>query len=267
MSTTSLPGADGNGSFAADAVATLALAAPWLAAMWLAPVPQWQSYHDFADQRALFGLPHALNVLSNLPFFVVGALGLSRLRTLPHAARAPYGVFFAGVLLTAFGSGWYHLDPRDATLVWDRLPIALGFAGLVAGTLADRRPRRAVPYAAAFAFVGLATVVTWAATGNLLPYIVMQASFLGAALFATACLPSGYTRARWLYGAAALYGAAVACEYFDAAIAAAAGGAISGHTLKHLLAALALAVVYAMLRTRRALFDQPVTGGRSLGTR
>lgn len=253
MNTTSVPGAGGERSVAVDVVAALALAAPWLATVWLAPIAQWQSYHDFADQRTLLGLPHALNVLSNLPFLVVGALGLVQLRTMPRASSAPYGVFFAGVLLTAFGSAWYHLDPRDATLVWDRLPIALGFAGLVAGTLADRQPRRAVPYAAAFAFVGLATVMTWAATGNLLPYLVMQVGFLAAALFATARLPSAYTRARWLYAAAALYGAAVACEYFDAAIAAAAGGAISGHTLKHLLAALALAVVYAMVRTRRAL--------------
>lgn len=234
-----------------ERAAALALAVPILAAMLLPGVAQWQSYHDFGDQRTLLGVPHGLNVLSNLPFLVVGALGLGHLlRTANDRGVAlTYGLFFTGALLTAFGSAWYHLDPRDSTLVWDRLPIALGFAGLVAATLADRLPRRATLFAAAFAAVGIATVLHWAWSGNLLPYLLMQASFVAAALFATARVPSTYTHARWLYGAAGLYGMAIVCEQFDKAIEASLGG-LSGHTLKHLLAALGLYVVYAMLRRR-----------------
>src|SRR5512136_726729 len=117
---------------AVDWLALLALGAPWLAAALLPAVAQWQSYHDFADARPWLGLPHAFNVLSNLPFLVIGTLGLRHLvRTgADRPVALPYGLFFVGVLLTSFGSAWYHLDPRDATLVWDRLPIALGFAGL-----------------------------------------------------------------------------------------------------------------------------------------
>jgi hypothetical protein len=245
------------GDLGADLVAFVALAVPWIAASLLPTVAQWQGYHELADQRTLAGVPHAANVLSNLPFLLVGALGLVRLRGAGvRGVAAPYGLLFAGVLLTAFGSAWYHLDPRDATLVWDRVPIALAFAGLVAGTLADRAPRRGLPYAAAFAAVAAATVLAWVVAGNLLPYVAMQASFVGAALVATARLPSRFTHARWLYGAAALYGLGVACEYFDRAIEAAAHGAISGHTLKHLLAALALYVVAEMLRRRRPLSRQ-----------
>lgn len=242
---------------AADLVAIVALAAPWIAAALLPAVAQWPSYHDFADQRSLVGVPHAANVLSNLAFLLVGTLGLAWLRgAAVRGVAAAYGLLFAGVLLTAFGSAWYHLDPRDATLVWDRLPIALAFAGLTAGTLADRAPRRCLVYAAAFGAVAAATVLAWVVTGNLLPYLVMQAGFVTAALVATARLPSRFSHPRWLFGAAALYGLAVASEHFDRAISASTHGVISGHTLKHLLAALALFVVAAMLRRRRPLPPQ-----------
>lgn len=237
---------------AVDTLALLALAAPWIAALLLPALGQWQSYHDFADQRPQFGVPHAFNVLSNLPFLLVGALGLAHVRRVPdrHVVLC-YGLFFAGVGLTAFGSAFYHLDPRDATLVWDRLPIALGFAGLVAATLSDRRPRRATPFALAFAAVATATVLAWAWRDDLVPYLAMQASFMAAALYATARVPSRYPHARWLYGAAALYGLALVCEQLDRAVHVWSAGALSGHTLKHLVAALALFVVYAMLRKRR----------------
>src|SRR6266849_5031506 len=42
----------------------------------LAPMPQTQGYHRFKDARTLLGLPNALNVLSNIPFFLVGVWGL-----------------------------------------------------------------------------------------------------------------------------------------------------------------------------------------------
>jgi hypothetical protein len=238
-----------------DALALLALAVPWIAAAVLPALPQWQSYHDFADQRLLFGVPHALNVLSNLPFLAIGALGLvwtGRHRERRPAAL-PYTLFFVGATLTAFGSGWYHADPRDATLVWDRLPMALAFAGLLAGTLADRAPSRATPYAVGCAAVGVGTVLAWHWSGDLVAYLAMQAGFVATALYATARVPSPFTRARWLYGATALYGVALVCERFDGAIDGALGGTLSGHTLKHLFAAAALAVILVMVRSRRPI--------------
>jgi hypothetical protein len=33
---------------------------------------------------------------------------------------------FLGIFLTGFGSAYYHLEPSDQTLFWDRLPIAIG---------------------------------------------------------------------------------------------------------------------------------------------
>ena len=39
-------------------------------------IPQNSDYHNFADQRALWGIPHFGDVLSNLPFVLVGFWGL-----------------------------------------------------------------------------------------------------------------------------------------------------------------------------------------------
>jgi hypothetical protein len=215
------------------------------------------AYHNFADQRMCGRIPHGLNVLSNLPFLIVGALGLAliarwrRVAGISAQSVWPYGVLFAGVALTAFGSGYYHQNPSHETLVWDRLPMALGFAGLVAGTLADRGWRSTMALLLALTAISVGSVLLWAGTGNLLPYLVMQMSFMAAALLATALSPSAFTRARWVYGALAVYALAIVCERFDWEIFVFLRGTVSGHTIKHLLAAGAIFVLYVMLRTRR----------------
>ncbi|MGZ9059858.1 MAG: hypothetical protein ACXW14_11520 [Burkholderiaceae bacterium] len=243
-------------------LALCALLAPWCAA-WLMPAfPQPQSFHDYADQRVWLGVPYAADVLSNLPFLAVGALGLhfalhgwrfsNRAAFSDQRAAWPYALLFAGVVLTAFGSAWYHAQPNDATLVWDRLPIALGFAGLVAGTLKDRAPQRISQWLLAFATVGAGTVLHWHVSGNLVPYLVMQVGFILTALIATAWIGSRYTLANRVYVAAALYAVAMICERLDHQLYELLGGWISGHTLKHLFACAAIAVIYSMLRERRA---------------
>jgi hypothetical protein len=239
-------------------MALCAAAAPWLVASVLPPMAQPQSYHDFADQRTLWGIPHALNVLSNLPFVVVGLMGLQALATRVRflsplrGARAPWIVLFIGVALTGLGSAYYHLDPSDATLVWDRLPMALGFAGLVAGTLADRAVRLAWLLLAVLVGVGTGAVIYWAVLGNLVPYLVMQASFIAIALVATVMIRSPYSHAGVLYAAVALYAAAIVSERLDHPINAALGGVVSGHTLKHLFAAAGGYAIYRMLVVRQS---------------
>src|ERR1700726_4078954 len=72
------------------------------------PIPQDQSYHQFADQRALLGVPNFWNVVSNLPFIAIGAAGLRRFRHDPTTI-----VLFSGMLLTGVGSSSYHWNPSD----------------------------------------------------------------------------------------------------------------------------------------------------------
>ncbi len=114
-----------------------------IAAFVVPAMPQPLSYHAFADCRTIFGLPNFFNVVSNLPFLVAGVLGLVHVyrgdgRFIDPREQLPYLVFFLGALLTCFGSAYYHAAPDNARLVWDRLPMTLGFAGLVAAAVAER---------------------------------------------------------------------------------------------------------------------------------
>jgi hypothetical protein len=101
----------------------------------LPPIPQPASYHQFADQRPWLGIPNFRDVASNLAFAVVGLAGLWFLLKpgkltnafIDHRERRPYLVAFFGLLLTAFGSAYYHLAPSNARLIWDRLPMTIVF--------------------------------------------------------------------------------------------------------------------------------------------
>ena len=118
-----------------------------------APVAQSLAYHHFADRRTIFGIPNGCDVLSNALFLVVGGLGLwyvlcanpgrGSAAFLSQGERWPYAVFFLGVLLTAFGSAYYHLTPDNARLVWDRLPMTVGFMAFLAAMIAERIDLRA----------------------------------------------------------------------------------------------------------------------------
>ena len=242
-------------------LALCVLLVPWLAAWLLPAFAQPQSFHSYADQRFWLGLPHAADVLSNLPFLAVGAFGLhfalrgwhsmNRNAFTDQRAAWPYAVLFAGVAMTAFGSAWYHAQPNDATLLWDRLPMALGFAGLVAGTLTDRAPQRLLQLLLAFVAVGAGTVLYWHSSANLLPYLLMQAGFIVAALIATAWIRPRYTHSNRVYAATGLYAVAVIFERLDHQVYALFTGWISGHTIKHLFACAAILMLLSMLRVRK----------------
>ena len=123
-----LSGAETGLLLGAAALLALALFGPVL--------PATAHQHDFADQRTLWGIPCALDVLSNLAFALAGAWGWWVLRRVPPAAldaisRALAALFFGGLLCTAAGSALYHWQPQDAGLLWDRLGMVLPFAGLL----------------------------------------------------------------------------------------------------------------------------------------
>lgn len=108
------------------------------------PIAQPFGYHDFADRSVLFGVPHAGDVLSNVGFAIVGIWGVIRLwpvrRNAAITAGWPgYSVFLLALVLTAAGSCVYHLSPNNARLIWDRVPIALACAGLLAAVRAESR--------------------------------------------------------------------------------------------------------------------------------
>ncbi len=138
--------------------------------LFVAPIPQDPAYHNFSDTRMLFGIDNFWNVASNLPFLLVGVAGLFYVHrhsdvVCVSGLETAYRVFFVGILLTAFGSGYYHLAPGNGALVWDRLPMTIGFAGLfsiIVGEFVSVRAARRLLLP--LLVVGLASVGYWALT-------------------------------------------------------------------------------------------------------
>ena len=241
------------------AAAVLSIAAVFL---FTSAIPQDPAYHQFIDGRELLGVSNFWNVVSNLPFLLVGAFGL--ILVYRHAdevcvtsCEMAYLVFFAGIFLTAFGSSYYHLAPSNETLLWDRLPMTIGFAGLVSIITAEfisasAARRLLLP----LLIVGFASVEYWAWTesrgvGDLRPYALVQ--FLPMLLIPVILLTHRPVigSARYFWWMLAFYFVAKLLEFFDANVFA-LGGLISGHSLKHVAAAMTPAIfLYALLERRR----------------
>ena len=233
-----------------------------VAALLVPAMPQPVAYHDFADHREALGVHNFLDVASNVAFLVVGIAGL--IVTLGRHAyfqfsieRWPYAIFFAGVLLTAAGSSYYHLTPDNETLFWDRLPMTIAFMALVCSQIVDRISLRAGLYLVLpMLLLGAASVMYWRATeragmGNVMPYGILQGYSILILLLMAAVTPSRYTRGNYVYWVFGLYALSKVLETFDAQVLG-IGHVVSGHTLKHLVAALAGVAVCLML-TRRTL--------------
>ena len=227
---------------------------------WQPPIPQPLDYHAMADQRSWLGIANALNVLSNLPFAVVGVLGLvatfdTRLAFRDRWERWPYAALFAGVALTAAGSSYYHLAPDNARLVWDRLPMTIGFMGLMTAVLAERAGLRlARPLFVPLLLMGAASVGYWFwselhGAGDLRPYLLVQFGSLALITVLLTAYPATYRGGGSIVAGLIAYAAAKGFETADAAIFD-AGRLVSGHTLKHLTAAAGVACIVAMLRVR-----------------
>jgi len=210
------------------------------------PQPLW--YHDFADQRTIYQVPNFANVASNAGFALAGLAGLLIVLRLPAerpVTRLPYAIFALGLILVAAGSAYYHYRPSTGTLYWDRLPMTIAFMALLSALIADRIDRRAgLVLLPVLLLAGLGGVTYWhlselGGAGDLRPYLLVQ---IAAALSLPLILLLFRDRIggdRYLVLLLAFYGLAVALENGDRWLLETTAGAISGHTLKHLAAALA----------------------------
>jgi len=236
-----------------------------VAAVLVPAMPQPLSYHAFADCRTIWSVPNFFNVLSNLPFLIAGAYGLGIILRgggsfIDQREAMPYLVFFLGALLTSFGSAYYHLAPDNPRLVWDRLPMTLGFAGLVSAAIAERANLEGGLKALwPLLILGAVTVIYWYATermgqGNVIPYGLYQGwSILAIVLLISAFPARRYSHGSLLAWAAAWYGLAKIFETFDLGVYRLTAGVLSGHTIKHLVASAAVFAIVRQLRLRRAL--------------
>lgn len=248
-------------------------------------IPQPLQYHDFADQRACFGMDNCLDTASNALFVLAGLAGLYFLRSTrkghagehPAATQRPfrsdagrrtfieprealpYRLFFLATILIGLGSGYYHLDPDNSRLMWDRAAIALAFMAWFVAILCERvsltAGLRLLP--ALFA-AALGSVIYWGwsearGIGDLRAYGLMQLYPMLLTPLLLWLYPPRYSGDRDILAVIGLYLLALLCDLSDRPVFALTGGFVSGHTLKHMIAALAIYWVVVRLRWRQVL--------------
>jgi hypothetical protein len=239
----------------------------------LKPIAQAAAYHHFCDTRTGWGIPNFANVISNLPFVAIGIAGLVALRRrpamptptgapppkrppTPGPIRASYGCLFIGIILTGIGSTYYHLAPNNDTLLFDRLPMTIVFMSLLAAISGESiSPRTAAATLAPLLLAGAASIWYWHFTGDLRPYILVQyypivlipAILL---LFPSAAGKRGWPPLLWAIG---WYALAKLFDQLDCPIYS-LGGLVSGHTLKHLAAAVSTGLLVKRFRLLHANF-------------
>lgn len=225
------------------------------------PIPQDLSYHDFGDKRIVFGIPNFLNVISNIFFFVFGFTGLYKTILtddfqLIDELRTVYIVLFSAVVMIAFGSGYYHLWPENWTLMWDRLPMSVVFMALftiIIGEFISVRLGKVLfmPLISA----GIISVLYWyfsesRGEGDLRFYALIQFYSLLIIIIILASFRSHFSHRKAYWLLLALYGLSKVFEIYDVVIFRFTGF-LSGHTLKHVFAAIALSVLLILYEKRR----------------
>ncbi|XP_043718730.1 uncharacterized protein LOC122666734 [Telopea speciosissima] len=220
-------------------------------------IPQSQEYHNFADQRVFFGIPNTLNVVSNFPFLVIGLIGLILCHHGNYFKLSLQGelwgwtCFFVGVAAVGFGSSYYHLKPNDARLVWDRLPMTIAFTSIVAIFIIERiDEQKGRTSIIPLILAGVISILYWRFFDDLRPYALVQFVPCIAIPIMAILLPPMYTHSTYWLWAAGFYLIAKVEEAEDKLIYKWTHHIVSGHTLKHLCAAMVPVFLTLMLAKR-----------------
>jgi len=216
------------------------------------PIPQYLDYYLFADTRAQFGIPNFWNIFTNVPFLIVGIAGMVLcLRPRFAGARASWLAMFVGTALVCFGSGYFHWNPNGETLTWDRLPMTIVLCGLFAAMISEQLGIRQERYILLPAIiVGVASVGWWYWADDLRLYVWVQLLPLLTIIVLYVLFRGRYSHREYLVYGLGFYALAKVAEFYDKEIYAQTGSLLSGHSLKHLLAATALLLIYLMLQRR-----------------
>jgi len=224
-------------------------------------IPQNETYHNFADKRVILEVANFMDVISNVPFVIVGIIGITfcakkLFKKEERTIFLCYFVFFCGVFLTGFGSAFYHLSPTTSSLVWDRLPMTIAFTSLFSAIVSERINKK-LGFGLLFPLlgVGVCSIAYWYVSecygaGDLRFYALVQFVPLTFIPIIIMLFPSKYTRGKDLLLAVGFYGLSKIFETLDKQIFELLGGIVSGHTLKHLSAAFAIYLLLRMLKRR-----------------
>jgi hypothetical protein len=233
-----------------------------IAALGFEPVSQDMAYHRFADQRNAFGIANFFNVISNLPFIIIGMMGMRFILATQKKSgwlaslKPHYFIFFVGIFLTGIGSSYYHFHPDNQTLVWDRLPMTIAFMALFSAIVGEYISTRwALKIVVPLLVLGLISVIYWHVSeqnghGDLRLYALVQ--FLPMILIPTILwlfTPIEYLN-NAIWGMIVAYVVSKIAEFFDAGLYNVLG-LLSGHSIKHLFAAFGAMMIYWALRDRK----------------
>ena len=210
-------------------------------------------YHQFIDTRMFGTIPNTQDVLSNIFFILVGFLGIKEILRSKNQQMTSWIAFCASIMLVAPGSAYYHWSPDNFTLIWDRLPMSLGFMALFMIMIAEHISVKAEKFLPLALLMGISSVLVWAVTGDLRFYFWIQFSSFIIIPLILILFPSRYSH-KYFYGLTLLlYGFAKWSEVKDQEIFTWTNNLLSGHTLKHILAAIGIAGLWWMLKIRKEI--------------
>lgn len=230
-----------------------AILAIFLFFMMQSPIAQNLHYHQFVDEKNFWGIKNSLNVLSNIPFLIVGFYGLitlNQLKKLP--ARLSWKFFFIGIILVAPGSAYYHYWPNNSTLVWDRLPMTIGFMGLFSAlitTYVNANLEKRILFASIL--IGFVSVIYWNLFDDLRLYYFVQFMPLAIIPLIIFLYKGNIYPLKHMILALSFYVLAKWVEFRDGEIYHLTGQVFSGHSLKHILAAVSPLIIIVMLKSLR----------------
>ena len=166
-----------------------------------------------------------------------------------------YLTFFLGIFLVGIGSGYYHLWPSNATLVFDRMAMAVSFMAfftiIISEFISERAGKRLFLPVLLF---GLFSVAYWYFTeskgeGDLRLYVIVQ--FLPMLLIPLILLlfSPRFSHIALIWSALIAYLMSKIAEMSDEILYLILGG-VSGHSLKHLFSALSAYLFFLALQKR-----------------
>jgi hypothetical protein len=213
-------------------------------------MPQNPEYHHFIDSRIIIGVPNMQDVISNIFFVIVGFLGALEASKKTKLKKA-WVAFFVSVLLVGPGSAYYHWAPDNFTLIWDRLPMSLAFMALYIILLSEHVSLKCESFLLPALLIGVSSVLIWVLTTDLRFYFWIQFSSFIAIPLILSLYKSHFTHKSWYGFTLLFYAFAKIAEVKDKQIFHATNELISGHTLKHILAAIGLMGLWWMIKIRK----------------
>jgi len=224
----------------------------------LAPIEQNPDYHNFSDINSFLNTPNFWNVVSNLPFLLIGLIGIQKLKLFTKN-KSQYLLFFLGVSLVAIGSAYYHWNPNNYTLVWDRLPMTIAFMSLFSIVISEFiNLKKGQLLLIPLIILGLLSVLVWVVFNDLRFYLLVQFVPLLAIPIILVFFKSSYSLTGGYWILLLAYILAKVLEHHDSEINELLS-VISGHSLKHLMAAAGISILlYTYLKRKRIEVDQEI---------